>query len=201
MLYGFVPLEIGIARDSSFLGLSQRCRESGFRLRKFGSFHLQGEEPQRKLRPNKYQPPASGLLKSYESDSSVDVDEDTNLKVGYDAVTRPEASSAMKPRHKTRAAAAKQSVSTAAAKVEAAKTAKLEAEKKRKRNRKTNLPSAVETSVIHTPPSREVEFVKEEDEATDDPPVVEDRTVRRSLSPAAKRQRELGQKATEDDLC
>jgi hypothetical protein len=106
----------------------------------------------------------------------------------------------MKPRHKTRAAAAKQSVSTAAAKVEAAKTAKLEAEKKRKRNRKTNLPSAVETSVIHTPPSREVEFVKEEDEATDDPPVVEDRTVRRSLSPAAKRQWELEQKTMEDDL-
>jgi hypothetical protein len=39
VLYGFVPLEIGIARDSLFLGLSRKCRESGFRSRKFGSFH------------------------------------------------------------------------------------------------------------------------------------------------------------------
>jgi hypothetical protein len=39
VLYGFVPLETGIARDSLFLGLSRRCRESGFRSRKFGSFH------------------------------------------------------------------------------------------------------------------------------------------------------------------
>jgi hypothetical protein len=31
VLYGFGPLEIGIARDSLFLGLSQRWRESGFR--------------------------------------------------------------------------------------------------------------------------------------------------------------------------
>jgi hypothetical protein len=36
MLYGFVPLEIGIARDSLLLGPSRRCRESGFRSRKFG---------------------------------------------------------------------------------------------------------------------------------------------------------------------
>jgi hypothetical protein len=42
MLYGFVPLETGIARDSRFLGLSRRCRESSFRLRKFGSFHIHG---------------------------------------------------------------------------------------------------------------------------------------------------------------
>jgi hypothetical protein len=38
VLYGFVPLATGIACDSLFLGLSQRCRESGFRSRKFGSF-------------------------------------------------------------------------------------------------------------------------------------------------------------------
>jgi hypothetical protein len=31
VLYGFVPPEIGIARDSLCLGLSQRCRESGLR--------------------------------------------------------------------------------------------------------------------------------------------------------------------------
>jgi hypothetical protein len=40
VLYGFVPLETGIARDSLFLGLSRRCRESGFRSRKFGSFQV-----------------------------------------------------------------------------------------------------------------------------------------------------------------
>jgi hypothetical protein len=40
VLYGLVPLETGIARDSLFLGLSQRCRESGFHSRKFGSFHV-----------------------------------------------------------------------------------------------------------------------------------------------------------------
>jgi hypothetical protein len=38
LLYGFVPLETGVARDSCFLGLSRRCRESSFHLRNFGSF-------------------------------------------------------------------------------------------------------------------------------------------------------------------
>jgi hypothetical protein len=38
VLYGYVPLETGIARDSRFLGLSQRFRELGFRSQKFGSF-------------------------------------------------------------------------------------------------------------------------------------------------------------------
>jgi hypothetical protein len=40
VLYGFVPLETGIARDSLFLELSRRCRESGFRSQKSGSFHM-----------------------------------------------------------------------------------------------------------------------------------------------------------------
>jgi hypothetical protein len=43
VLYGFVPLELGIARDSLFLGLSRRCRESGFRSQKFGSFQVVSE--------------------------------------------------------------------------------------------------------------------------------------------------------------
>jgi hypothetical protein len=73
------------------------------------------------------------------------------------------------------------------------KTAKLEAEK-------TNPPPAIETAVIPTPSSREVESDEEEDEITDDTLVIEDRMVRMSLSRAAKRQQELGQKATEDDL-
>jgi hypothetical protein len=154
------------------------------------------------MRSDKYQPSAAKLLENYESDSSVEADGDTDPEVGDDAGARLEASSIVKPRRKTRATAAKQSVSTAAAKVAAVKTAKLEAEKKRKRKRKTSPPPAVETSVIPTPSTREVESDDEqEDEATDDPPVIEERTVRRSLSPAAKSRRELGQKDTEDDLC
>jgi hypothetical protein len=43
MLYGFVPLETGIARDRRFLGLSWRCRESSFRLRRIGSFQVVSE--------------------------------------------------------------------------------------------------------------------------------------------------------------
>jgi hypothetical protein len=130
----------------------------------------------------------------------MEADEDTDPKVSEDARTRPEAKSVMKPGRNTRAAAAKQSTSMAAAKVEATKTAKLEAEKKKKRKRKMTPPPAVESPVIPTPLSREVKSDEGEGETTDDPLIVEDRTVRRSLSPAAKRQQELGQKATEDDL-
>jgi hypothetical protein len=73
--------------------------------------------------------------------------------------------------------------------------------KKKKRKRKTSPPPAIDTPVILTPQSREVELEEDgEDEATEEPPVVEDRPVRRSESPAAKRQRELVQKTTEDAL-
>jgi hypothetical protein len=124
----------------------------------------------------------------------VKADEDTNPEVCGDAGTGPEASSVVNPRSKTRVAVVvKQSVSTAAATGTAVKTA----EKKRK----TSPPPAVETPVIPTPSTREVESDEEEDdEAIDDPPVVEERTLRRSLSPATKRWRELVQKMTEDDL-
>jgi hypothetical protein len=70
-------------------------------------------------------------LENYESDSSVEADEDTDPEVGDDVGTRPEASCVVMPRRKTRAAAAKQSVSMTAAKVVAAKTAKLKAEERR----------------------------------------------------------------------
>jgi hypothetical protein len=109
---------------------------------------------------DKYQPPVARLLENYGSDSSVEADEDTEPEVGDDAGTRPEASSVVKPRRKTRAAA-KQSASMATAKVVAAKTAKLEAEKKKKGKRKMSPPLAVETPVIPTPPSREVESDEE----------------------------------------
>ena len=127
----------------------------------------------------------------------MEADEDTDQEVGDDVGSRPEASSAAKPRRRTRAAVAKQSTTTAATKVGAAKTAKLEAEKK-KRKRRVSPPPAIETPTIPTPSAREIE--DEEVEATDDPPVVEDRTARRSLSRAAKRQREVTQKTTGDDL-
>jgi hypothetical protein len=73
--------------------------------------------------------------------------------------------------------------------------------KKKKRKWKTSPPLAVKTLAILTPQSREVESKEEEDEATEESPVVDDRSVRRSESPAAKRQRELVQKMTEDALC
>jgi hypothetical protein len=130
----------------------------------------------------------------------VEAHEDTDPEVSDDGGTRLEASSAVKPMCKTMAAAAKQTASTAATKVVASKTTKLEVEKKKNRKWKTSPPPAVEMPVIPTPSSREVELDEEEEEATDDPPIVEEWTVRRSLSPSAKRQQELRQKTTEDDL-
>jgi hypothetical protein len=141
------------------------------------------------LRSDKYQLPAARLLENYESESSVEANKDTDPEVGDDAGTRLEASSVVKPKGKTRAAAAKQSASTVAMKVVAAKLTKLEVENNRKR--KMSPPPVVETLVIPTPTSREVESDEEEDEATDDPQVFEEHTVRRSLSPTANRQREL----------
>jgi hypothetical protein len=133
-------------------------------------------------------------LENYESDSSVETDDDTDPEVGGDAGTGPEASSIVKPRRKTRAAAAaKQSASTAAAKVAAVKTAE-------KKKRKTSPLPVVRTLVILTPLTKEVTSNDEEDEVTEEPLVVEERSVRRLLSPAAKRQWELAQKTTEDAL-
>jgi hypothetical protein len=71
----------------------------------------------------------------------------------------------------------------------------------KKRKRKISPPPVVETPMIHTPPSRGVKSNEEDDEATEEPPVMGERLVRRSLSPADKRQRELVQKTTEDALC
>jgi hypothetical protein len=126
----------------------------------------------------------------------VEADEDTDTEVGGDVGMGPEARSAAKPRRKTRAVAAKQLATTAAAKATAVKVTK-----KKKRKRKTSPLLMVETLGIPTPQFGEVESdEEEEDEAIEEPPVVEDRSVRRSLSPAAKRQRELVQKTTEDAL-
>jgi hypothetical protein len=79
--------------------------------------------------------------------------------------------------------------------------------KRRKRKRKAASPPAVVTPSIPTPRSRDVESkeeeeesVKEKDEAIEELPVLEDRPMRRSESPAAKRQRERVQKTSEDAL-
>jgi hypothetical protein len=62
----------------------------------------------------------------------VEADEDSDTEIGSDAGMGPEASGSAKPRHKTRAATTKQSISTAAAKVTAVKAAKKEKEEKDK---------------------------------------------------------------------
>jgi hypothetical protein len=139
----------------------------------------EGEQHRRKLRSDKYQPPAARLLEFYESDSSVEADEDTDVEVSGDAWTGPDVGGAAKSQRKIRSEVAKQSATTAAAAISAVKAA----EKKNKRKRKTSPSSVVETPTILTPQSREVESEEEEDEATDEPQVVQDRSVRRSLSP------------------
>jgi hypothetical protein len=146
---------------------------------------------------DKYQPLAARLLEYYESNSSVEADGDTDTEVRGDAGTGLEVGSAAKPRRKTRASVAKHSVSTAAVKVTAVK-----AIEKKKRKRKTSPPLMVKTPMIATPLTKEVnsDEEEEEDEATEATLVLEERSVRRSLSPAAKRQRELAQKTTEDAL-
>jgi hypothetical protein len=55
------------------------------------------EQDRRKLRPDKYKPPAGRMLECYESDSSVEADEDTDAEVGAD----PDAG-VTKSQHRTR---------------------------------------------------------------------------------------------------
>jgi hypothetical protein len=163
---------------------------------------LEGEQHRRKLRSDKYKPPAGCLLEFYESNSSVEADEDTGDEAGGgDAGAAPDAGGAAKAwRRTTRSAVGKQSASDAAA-ISAVKAA----EQKKKRKRKVASPSAVITPSIPTPRSREVESEdeeekKEKDEAVEELPVPEEQAARRPKSPAAKRQRELVQKTSEDAL-
>jgi hypothetical protein len=155
----------------------------------------EGKLHQQKLRSDKYQPPAARLLEFYDSDSSVEADEDTDVKVGSDAGAGPDAGGAAKSRHKTGSKVAKQSASTTVAAVSAVKAA----EKKKKRKRKASSPPVVVTAAIPTPRSREVESEEEEEyEATEESSIVEDRLARGSESPAAKRRRELVEKTSKD---
>jgi hypothetical protein len=83
-------------------------------------------------------------------------------------------------------------------------------EQKKKRKRRAASPPAVATQTIPTPRSREVgsedeeeekrEKEKEKDEAVEEFSVPEDQAAGRLESPAAKRQRELVQKTSEEAL-
>jgi hypothetical protein len=157
----------------------------------------EGEIHRRKLRSDKYKPPAGRLLELYESDSSVEADKDTDAEAGVDP-----AAVIAKSRRRTRLTVAKKSASVVAA---AISTVKVVEQKKKNRKRRAASPPAVVTPSIPTPRSREVESEEEEeerdkDEAIEELPVPEDQVTRRLESPAAKRQRELVQKTSEDAL-
>jgi hypothetical protein len=153
----------------------------------------EGKLHRRKLRSDKYKPPAGRMLEFYESDSSVEADEGTDVEDGGD----PGAGVA-KSRCRTRPTVANKSASAVAAAISAVKAAE---QKKKKRKRKAASPLAVVTPSITTPRSREVESEEEEkDEAVEELPVPEDQASRRPESPAAKRWRELLQKTSEDAL-
>jgi hypothetical protein len=151
----------------------------------------EGEQHRQKLRSDKYQSPAARLLDEfYEPESSAEAEEDTDIEVGGDAGTGPDVSGAVRSRRKTR------SVVAAAATVSTVKAAE-----KKKKKRKASPPPAVKVPAIPTPQSREIESEEEkEDEATEEPLVMEDRPTRRSEIPAAKRQQELVQKMMKDAL-
>jgi hypothetical protein len=91
----------------------------------------EGEIHRRKPRSDKYKPPAGRLLENYESDSSVEADEDTDAEDGADPVA-----GVAKSRRRTRSTVAKKSASAIAAAISAVKAA----EQKKKRKRRTACP-------------------------------------------------------------
>jgi hypothetical protein len=158
----------------------------------------EGEIHRGKLRSDKYKPPAGRLLENYESDLSVEADEDTDAEAGTDPVV-----GAAKSRRRTRSTVAKKSASTVATAISTVKAA----EQKKKRKRRAASPLSVATPTIPTPCSQEVgsedeeeEEEKEMDESVKELPIPEDQAARRPESPAAKRQRELVQKTSEEAL-
>jgi hypothetical protein len=78
----------------------------------------EGEIQRRKLRSDKYKPPAGRLLENYESDSSVEADEDTDAEAGADPVV-----GAAKSRRRIRSTVAKKSASVVATAISAVKAA------------------------------------------------------------------------------
>jgi hypothetical protein len=92
----------------------------------------EGEQYRRNLRSDKYKPPAGRLLEAYESDSSVEADEDTDVEAGSDLDT----GGVVKSQHRTRSMVGKKSASAVAAAIFAVKAAKQKKKKKKKRKRK-----------------------------------------------------------------
>jgi hypothetical protein len=128
----------------------------------------------------------------------VEVDEYTDAEAGTDL----DDGGAVKSRRRTRSTVGKKPALAVAVAISAVKAAE---QKKKKRKRSAASPPAVVTPSIPMPRSQEVESEEEEeeeekDEATEELPVTEDRPARRSESPAAKRQRDLVQKTSEDAL-
>jgi hypothetical protein len=124
----------------------------------------------------------------------VEADEDTDAEAGVDP-----AAVVAKSRRRTRSTVTKKSASAVAAAISVVKAAE-----QKKRKRRIASPLVVITPSIPTPCSREVESEEEEekekDEAIEELPVPEDQATRRPERPAAKRQRELVQKTSEDAL-
>jgi hypothetical protein len=131
----------------------------------------------------------------------VEADEDTDVEAGTD----PDVGGAVKSQRRSRSTIGKKSASTVVAAISTVKAAE---QKKKKRKRKAASPPAVVTPSILTARSQEVESKEEEeeeeekdnDEAIKELPVTEDRPARRLEIPAAKRQRELVEKTSEDAL-
>jgi hypothetical protein len=80
------------------------------------------------------------VLEFYESDSSVEAAEDTDIEVGGDAGMGPNAGGTAKSRRKTRSVVAKQSASSAAAAVSAVKAARRRRRRRRRRRKGRLLP-------------------------------------------------------------
>jgi hypothetical protein len=131
----------------------------------------EGEIHRRKLRSDKYKPPAGRLLENYESDSSVEADEDTNAEARADA-----AADAAKSQRRTRSTVAKKSTSAVATAISMVKAA----EQKKKRKRRVASPPAFATPTIPKPHSREVgsEDEEEEEEKEKDEAVEELRSLK-----------------------
>jgi hypothetical protein len=79
----------------------------------------EGEQHRKKLRSDKYKPPAGRLLEAYESDSSVEVDKDTDTEARTDL----DAGGAVKSRRRTRSTVGKKSASAIVAAISTVKAA------------------------------------------------------------------------------
>jgi hypothetical protein len=105
---------------------------------------LEGDIMRRKLRSDKYKPRAGRLLENYESNSSVEADEDTDAEAGADPII-----TAAKSRRRTRSIVVKKYASDVATAISAVRAA----EQKKKRKRRVASPPAVVTPTIPTPRS------------------------------------------------